>query len=302
MDIITQNARPLKHGTSGLFTPQHSFFASPLSKSITEDTFQTARLLAYHEAELQNRHCETPDYDHFYSGQIGIRIASTDQIHILAVLRFLGLSINDDELNILPSGDTTPSWDPVLLFEEVIWETPEAQAITCRESTCGTILDAHIVDTMKGYIQSLIMSTEPSEIGDHEWLQEIAYGLLCPQHKISDDNVRQLLSLWRDCLPGQRPGSRRHPLPLNKQYGSRTALINIKLKSGCTREHVRRRSINEVCPICYEDELMGTLSLSELVWCKDGCGRSFHRRCWESWASVKREEGDRHVRLVCAFW
>ena len=53
--------------------------------------------------------------------------------------------------------------------------------------------------------------------------------------------------------------------------------------TACSRPHVRRRSMDEECPICQDDDSMSTSESSDLVWCKEGCGRSVHRECFEIW-------------------
>jgi len=49
----------------------------------------------------------------------------------------------------------------------------------------------------------------------------------------------------------------------------------------CTVRHVTRRPIDHNCPICLE--AMPRRRLSDLVWCKGQCGKSFHKFCFETW-------------------
>lgn len=56
------------------------------------------------------------------------------------------------------------------------------------------------------------------------------------------------------------------------------------LQSRCSRTHVRRLNIDDICSICYDDEDdVSECDASELVWCKSGCGRSVHKDCFEVW-------------------
>jgi len=63
----------------------------------------------------------------------------------------------------------------------------------------------------------------------------------------------------------------------------------------CTRTHVRRRAVDDECPICREDFLLR----DELVWCKSGCGRTVHRECFETWEVECRAGGRRATCAVC---
>jgi hypothetical protein len=47
----------------------------------------------------------------------------------------------------------------------------------------------------------------------------------------------------------------------------------------CAQTHVRRRAIDDECPICREDFLLR----DKLVWCRNSCGRTVHRACFEAW-------------------
>lgn len=47
----------------------------------------------------------------------------------------------------------------------------------------------------------------------------------------------------------------------------------------CDQVHVSRRALEPDCPICYE----AMEDLIDLVWCKGGCGKSFHEECVDKW-------------------
>lgn len=53
----------------------------------------------------------------------------------------------------------------------------------------------------------------------------------------------------------------------------------------CDVVHVRRRTIEGDCAICCEDlkQAEPEEGNADLVWCRDGCGQSVHRDCFDSW-------------------
>jgi hypothetical protein len=55
--------------------------------------------------------------------------------------------------------------------------------------------------------------------------------------------------------------------------------------------HVRRRSVEGDCSVCRED-----LKEGETVWCKAGCGKSVHEKCFEGW---RREREGRGREATC---
>ncbi|OCK73389.1 hypothetical protein K432DRAFT_473983 [Lepidopterella palustris CBS 459.81] len=61
-------------------------------------------------------------------------------------------------------------------------------------------------------------------------------------------------------------------------------------------DHVARRPIADICPICFDR--MADMSLADLIWCKSSCGQSFHKTCIAKWESM-RENAD--APLNCAF-
>jgi hypothetical protein len=68
----------------------------------------------------------------------------------------------------------------------------------------------------------------------------------------------------------------------------------VKVRESCTRTHVRRLDIDDECPICQEDYRAD----DSLVWCKDGCGRTVHRDCFQEWqAHLDNSE----TSATCAF-
>ncbi|KAF2500693.1 hypothetical protein BU16DRAFT_523461 [Lophium mytilinum] len=62
--------------------------------------------------------------------------------------------------------------------------------------------------------------------------------------------------------------------------------------------HEPRRAPDDECPICREP----ASDLSELTWCKSGCGRSMHTECVELWRESRMqswfEEDDMHLDMV----
>lgn len=62
----------------------------------------------------------------------------------------------------------------------------------------------------------------------------------------------------------------------------------------CTRRHIRRRAIDDSCPICYEDFLLR--DQDQLVWCKSGCGRTVHKTCFDTWKTACL---DREAAVTC---
>ena len=61
----------------------------------------------------------------------------------------------------------------------------------------------------------------------------------------------------------------------------------------CTATHQLRRSVDEDCVICTMP--MVNSPLSELVWCKNSCGQSVHKQCFETMGQ--------HTQVVrCVFW
>ena len=65
----------------------------------------------------------------------------------------------------------------------------------------------------------------------------------------------------------------------------------------CTRRHVRRRAIDDSCPICYEDFLLR--DQDQLVWCKSGCGRTAHKTCFDTWKATCLGDGARVTCVIC---
>ncbi|KAF2247484.1 hypothetical protein BU26DRAFT_520627 [Trematosphaeria pertusa] len=63
----------------------------------------------------------------------------------------------------------------------------------------------------------------------------------------------------------------------------------------CTRAHVRRRAIDDECPICRENFLVG----EQLVWCKDSCGRTVHKGCFEQWRAECIADRRRTTCTIC---
>ena len=50
-------------------------------------------------------------------------------------------------------------------------------------------------------------------------------------------------------------------------------------RSSCAVVHVERKDEDVACPICREGMERG----EELEWCKDGCGKSVHKACMDTW-------------------
>jgi hypothetical protein len=46
--------------------------------------------------------------------------------------------------------------------------------------------------------------------------------------------------------------------------------------------HVRRQPVTGECAVCLE-ELDGATSMDSFAWCKDGCGKSVHGECFDTW-------------------
>jgi hypothetical protein len=65
----------------------------------------------------------------------------------------------------------------------------------------------------------------------------------------------------------------------------------------CTRRHVRRRAIDDSCPICYEDFLLR--DQHQLVWCKSGCGRTVHKTCFDTWKTACLDRGAAATCVIC---
>ncbi|KAF1978959.1 hypothetical protein BU23DRAFT_549649 [Bimuria novae-zelandiae CBS 107.79] len=65
----------------------------------------------------------------------------------------------------------------------------------------------------------------------------------------------------------------------------------------CTNPHVRRRAIDDACPICHEDFLLR--DQDALVWCKSGCGRTVHGACWERWKHTQQADGREGSCAMC---
>ena len=63
----------------------------------------------------------------------------------------------------------------------------------------------------------------------------------------------------------------------------------------CIERHVRRRAIDDECPICRQDFLLR----DGLVWCRSSCGRTVHRACFEAWEAECRAGGRRATCVVC---
>lgn len=63
----------------------------------------------------------------------------------------------------------------------------------------------------------------------------------------------------------------------------------------CTRTHVRRRAIEDECPICREDFLRH----DKLVWCKNSCGNTVHRECFEAWEAQCRVGNRTANCMIC---
>ncbi|KAF2440110.1 hypothetical protein P171DRAFT_435915 [Karstenula rhodostoma CBS 690.94] len=55
----------------------------------------------------------------------------------------------------------------------------------------------------------------------------------------------------------------------------------------CTLRHVRRRAVDNDCPICHE----AFLADEPLAWCKRECGRTVHKACFADWEKACRDDG-----------
>lgn len=62
----------------------------------------------------------------------------------------------------------------------------------------------------------------------------------------------------------------------------------------CLLHHASRRSIDEDCPICTMP--MVNCMLPELVWCKQQCGRSVHKDCFEQMLQLASNN------MRCVYW
>jgi ribosome assembly protein YihI (activator of Der GTPase) len=63
----------------------------------------------------------------------------------------------------------------------------------------------------------------------------------------------------------------------------------------CTLKHVRRRAIDEECPICQADFLQH----DQLVWCKSKCGRTVHRTCFDKWEEMCQDNERTATCVIC---
>jgi hypothetical protein len=74
--------------------------------------------------------------------------------------------------------------------------------------------------------------------------------------------------------------------------------------SGCTAEHVTRRAVEGNCAVCQEQMLVSRRGPNDdppppLVWCKDGCGRSVHEDCFETWREECIRGGSAATCVMC---
>ena len=65
----------------------------------------------------------------------------------------------------------------------------------------------------------------------------------------------------------------------------------------CTLRHVRRRAIDDSCPICQEDYQVS--DQNQLVWCKSRCGRTVHKACFEAWEASCLVRGITVTCVIC---
>ena len=68
----------------------------------------------------------------------------------------------------------------------------------------------------------------------------------------------------------------------------------------CPTQHVRRRAIEDDCPICRDefiDEDGQRLQMHQLAWCKAGCGTNVHVDCFNEW-KARCEDGERPATCV----
>ncbi|RIB04945.1 hypothetical protein C2G38_2119549 [Gigaspora rosea] len=64
------------------------------------------------------------------------------------------------------------------------------------------------------------------------------------------------------------------------------SLYNTLCKAESKEETVQRRPIEGDCAICYEP-LEPTENLSEILWCRGGCGNNLHKECFLKWKSSR---------------
>lgn len=87
----------------------------------------------------------------------------------------------------------------------------------------------------------------------------------------------------RPAKPTSPPPSR----PASSAASPAPKLSPPKTTPSCTTAHVRRRAVDDDCPICHEAFLVD----DALVWCKRECGRTVHKTCFADWKNFCRETG-----------
>ncbi|KAF2424401.1 hypothetical protein EJ08DRAFT_663988 [Tothia fuscella] len=268
---------------------------------------------------------------YLYAPALGLHISSVHRNHLVHLLEALGLdSSSGDQPNIAPStADLAGTWDPVAVFCGLPVFFPESRCPIFqprRDLQCLNHPDHEDAPLAKEILTRLIYRTAPYTLRDDEAsLRLLAATFLCQEHS-QDIIIDLVVDQWRENLPG---GSNYHSSANLIHHQEKGRLISAPLLLGldlyhperfagitglnsaafakprkratritpanaapiCDRSHVRRRSVNEECSICRDEEVMGLGSFEDLVWCKDGCGKSFHKECFDGWRETQGKDG-----------
>ncbi len=179
-------------------------------------------------------------------------------------------------------------WDPQALFKMA--NPDKFNDVTCvgwaftRDRRCKRHIGKDRRNAAE-YLMNRLAYIEPRQVIELEItrLGEIAYYCLCTTHREgSCGQWDSIVSDWVASLEEEQTRlesrqARRDLNPDPELEAESTPPPPIALH--CLQHHTSRRSIDEDCPICTMT--MVNCRLSELVWCKQQCGRSVHKDCFE---------------------
>lgn len=102
-------------------------------------------------------------------------------------------------------------------------------------------------------------------------------------------------SLWAAAMAQEDAATERKDKRTVRKSNRKRKLA--EAKSCC--HNAKRRKLDGDCPVCLEPlEVM-----EDLTWCRNSCGQSIHRECWDKHAEIRRAEGRTATCVSCrAVW
>ncbi|KAF2110908.1 hypothetical protein BDV96DRAFT_603516 [Lophiotrema nucula] len=212
-----------------------------------------------------------------------------------------------------PTRSSSPIWNPRELLQ--IHDSLYCIGRTGANMPCTTLLRSGQRTHARLMVEEL--SGREPDTGYwvvRSWLCSLGRYSLCPAHcsqrdEIFDDWCRKMRAAYPDRVVTMEERMRIRVVQNYDYYGPFLVTsvtspsprscrrLTPALDTPCPDPHVRRRTLDDECPICFEDGALSENNIEELVWCKKECGRSVHKSCFESWKKTCRRN---RKPLTCA--